>query len=122
MGIEIEVSLDEIVALIKVPPLIRKIFNGELILVPSEREKFGLLKKSYDDSFKKIISSRGSISYFEFRHFLKKYDYFFGEDIFNFLDNLGNKSIDYVLGSLQFEENIKKHKCFISKNIPKYTH
>ena len=53
MGIEFDVSLDEIVALIKMPPLMRKIFNGELVLMPPDKKKFDLLKKNYNDSFKK---------------------------------------------------------------------
>jgi len=122
MDAEFEISLEEIVSLMRTPPLVRRIFDGELVLVPSDVEKFNLLKKSYDNSFKKIISSKSPNSYLEFRHFLRRYDYFFGENLFKFLDNLGNKSIDYVIGSIQFEENLKNHRHFVPKVIPEYTH
>ncbi len=122
MGEDLEVSLEEIVSLIKLPPLTREFYNGSLILISSEKKKFKLLKKNYEDSFKKIISSKNTDFSIEFRHFIKRYDYFFGEEVFNVMNNLNKRSIEYIVGTLKFEENMKKKEPFVAKSLPEYTH
>ncbi len=119
---DLEVSLEEIISFIKIPPLTREFYNGSLVLISSEKKKFKLLKKSYEDSFKKIISSKNTDFSIEFRHFIKRYNYFFGEEIFNFMNNLNKKSIEYIIGTLKFEENIKEKEPFVAKSPFEYTH
>jgi len=117
-----EFSLEEIVSLIKVPPWIRGISEGEVILKPGEREKFSLLKKNYEDSLKRVLSYDEKNLPHGFRFFLRRYDSYFGASLFPILEDLDNQSINYIVGSLKFEKNVKKFKEFIPTHIPDYTH
>jgi hypothetical protein len=114
---EFDVSLEEVVRLLKIPPLIQEISSGRLFLEDSQKYKFPLIKKSYKDSLDRVVCSQGENAVQAFRIFIKRFDSYFGKQIFEYLDSMDRESVDYVLGSLKFENHLEKFKS----RIPAYS-
>jgi hypothetical protein len=110
---ELEVSLEEIVEVLRVPYLFSDIGNGKLTLERSAKKKFPVVKKEYNNSLKRVINSPKNKLPFVFRSFINKYNDIFGKDVYTILNELDNESIAYVIGSLEFEENIRKYSPFV---------
>ena len=66
------------------------------------------------NSLEKVIDFKGKNLPIVFRTFLKRY-YSYFEEGYSLLDGLNNESIEYVVGSLQFDKNLNKYKRFLPK-------
>ena len=109
---EIEVSLEELVYLLKNPPLIERISSEKKILTKSERKKFSMIKKGYKESLERVVRAEKKKLPLVFRDFLKRYESYFKGN-YDLLESLDNESIGYVIGHLEFEKNVQKNRYYI---------
>ena len=118
---EIEVSLEEIVYLLKNPPLIERISFGGKLLNKSEKKKFSLIKKGYWESLERVVKSEKKKLPLVFRDFLRRYESYFKGN-YDLLDSLDNESIGYVIGHLEFEKHVQENRHYIPEETSNYTH
>ena len=114
-GAEIEYSLEDLVCLLKNPPLFERILLEKNFLTKEDKKKFSSIKEVYNSSLWKVINSEREKLPIKFRSFLRRFDSYFG-DGYSILGSLDSESIEYVVGSLQFYENLQKHR----NSIPMY--
>lgn len=115
-------SLEEVLCLIKNPPLIRHSLENSRSLNPSEREGVILVKNNYVHSLNSLLSSKDSELFFKFGSLLNKYSFLFGSEISIFLNSLEKPQIEYILGELRFEKNLKSRKTFLPPTFSAYSH
>lgn len=115
-GEPIELSLEEIVQVLKKPPLFQGIEDGVFTLMHSAVKKFPVVKKGYTNSLTKLIESSEKERSFMFKSFIRRYSSLFGDELYPILDSLNRENIEYIIGYIKFEKNLKKHKNFLVKN------
>jgi hypothetical protein len=109
----LNLSLESIVQVLKKPPLFQGVEDGVFTLMRSAVKKFPVVKKGYTNSLTKLIDSPEKERSFMFKSFIRRYSNLFGDELYSILESLNNKNIEYILGYIQFEGNLKKHKKFL---------
>lgn len=112
-GESIELCLEEIVQVLKKPPLFQGVEDGVFTLMRSAVKKFPVVKKGYTDSLTKLIESSEKERSFMFKSFIRRYSNLFGDELYPILNSLSKENIEYVVGYIRFEKNLKKHKNFL---------
>lgn len=120
--LNIDYSLEEVVEILKMPPLFKAVSLGEVVLERSERNKFPVIKKGYTESLRRVVACEGKKVPLVFRSFLRRYNSYFGKDIYPLLDDLDDESVVYIVGSLRFEENLRTYRHFLSKPVVDLDH
>jgi len=111
-----EVPLEDLVSLLKEPPLLDRITSGKNFLKRNEKVSFYTLKRGYNASLERVINLGKKTRQIAFRSFLRRYKSYFEGD-YDLLDSLNNENLEYVISSLQFDGEVRKNRFFIPGDV-----